>query len=140
MNNLIEVKNLVKNFEGRPVLDGVSLGIPPGQITVIMGGSGGGKSTLLRHLIGLLSPDRGEILIDGKNIVGMKEKEMKQIAHWIAAVVTDLKEYQLPADKTQRSAFIKQFKKEVINRPELKKIRQEVTQMAVKFPLFTWEI
>jgi glycine hydroxymethyltransferase len=70
---------------------------------------------------------------------GMKEKEMKQIAHWIAQVVDDLKEFQLPEDKTQRSAFIKTFKKEAVNRPKLKAIRQEVTAMAEKFPLFTWD-
>ncbi len=75
----IVVKNLVKQFGDRTVLDGVSLTIPTGKTTVIMGGSGGGKSTLLRHLIGLLTPNRGEIFMDGKNVVGLNEKEMNAV-------------------------------------------------------------
>ena len=77
--NIIEIKNLVKTFDGRPVLDGLDLEIPEGKITVIMGGSGCGKSTLLRHLIGLLVPTEGSILIDGENIVGMSENEMNKV-------------------------------------------------------------
>lgn len=77
--NIIEVRGLVKRFGDRTVLDGMHLDIPAGKITVIMGGSGGGKSTLLRHLIGLLSPNEGSITIDGTNIVGAKEAEMNQV-------------------------------------------------------------
>ncbi len=77
--NVIEVKELVKRFAEHAVLDGINLGIPVGKITVIMGGSGCGKSTFLRHLIGLLTPEEGEIWVDGENIVGMEEKEMNQV-------------------------------------------------------------
>lgn len=77
--NVIFVKDLVKHFDGRRILDGVSISIPKGKITVIMGGSGGGKSTLIRHLIGLLKPDEGEIWIEGKNITGMHEREMNEV-------------------------------------------------------------
>lgn len=76
--NVIVVKNLVKRFGDRTVLDGISIEIPVGKTTVIMGGSGGGKSTLLRHLIGLLSPDEGEIWMDGRNMVGLAEKGMNE--------------------------------------------------------------
>nr|MBP9866445.1 ATP-binding cassette domain-containing protein [Candidatus Omnitrophota bacterium] len=65
--SIISVRNLVKRFGDRAVLDGVTVDIPEGKITVIMGGSGCGKSTFLRHLIGLYQPDEGEILIDGQN-------------------------------------------------------------------------
>ena len=78
-SNMIEVKNLVKRFGDRTVLDDLSIEIPAGKTTVIMGGSGGGKSTLLRHLIGLLTPDAGEVWIDGRNIVGLDEKGMTEI-------------------------------------------------------------
>ena len=78
MENMIEVKNLVKRFGDRTVLDGLSLEIPAGKITVIMGGSGCGKSTLLRHIVGLHAPNEGEIWVDGKNIVGMDEKELNE--------------------------------------------------------------
>ncbi|MBI3313106.1 MAG: ABC transporter ATP-binding protein [Candidatus Omnitrophica bacterium] len=78
---MIEVKNLVKRFGDRTVLDGLNIEIPAEKITVIMGGSGCGKSTLLRHLVGLLTPSEGEVWIDGKNIVGMGEKELNEVRH-----------------------------------------------------------
>jgi len=77
--NVIEIKNLIKTFGDRTVLDGINIAVPTGKITVVMGGSGCGKSTLLRHIIGLYSPDQGEIWIDDENIVGMEEKEMNHV-------------------------------------------------------------
>ena len=62
---VIKIKNLVKRFGDRAVLDGIDIAIPEGKITVIMGGSGCGKSTLLRHLIGLHQPTAGEVWVDG---------------------------------------------------------------------------
>ncbi len=79
MSAMIEIKNLVKRFGDRAVLDGINLSIPQGKITVIMGGSGCGKSTLLRNIIGLLQPEEGELWIDGQNIVGMDEMNMNQV-------------------------------------------------------------
>lgn len=76
---MIQVKNLVKKFKGRTVLDHVDLHIRRGETMVIMGGSGCGKSTLLRHIVGAIQPDEGEILIDGTNIVGLKEDRMNEI-------------------------------------------------------------
>lgn len=78
-DDIIAVKNLIKKFDGRTVLDGITLRIPTGKITVIMGGSGCGKSTFLRHLIGLIQPEEGEILIEGKNIVGVDEKQLNEV-------------------------------------------------------------
>jgi len=78
-NNIIVVKDLVKRFDDRAVLDGLSVEIPAGKTTVIMGGSGCGKSTFLRHLIGLHTPTSGEIWIDGENIAGMSEKQMNGV-------------------------------------------------------------
>lgn len=79
MMNMIEIKGLTKTFRGRKILDEVSLEVRRGETMVIMGGSGCGKSTLLRHLVGAIAPDKGEIWIDGKNIIGMKEEEMNEI-------------------------------------------------------------
>lgn len=70
---------------------------------------------------------------------GMKEKEMHQIGKWIRQVVDAVKEYELPKDKAARGAFIKKFRQEAIELPELKKIRKEVTKLASQFPLFTWK-
>lgn len=76
---MIYVKNLVKSFQGRRVLDGINLHIPRGQITVIMGASGGGKSTLFKLLIGALPPDAGEIWIDGEEITRLNEERMDEV-------------------------------------------------------------
>lgn len=76
---IIRVKNLVKRFGDLTVLDGINITIPQGKITVIMGGSGCGKTTLLRHLVALHQPSSGEIEVDGKAIVGLAEKEMNDV-------------------------------------------------------------
>jgi phospholipid/cholesterol/gamma-HCH transport system ATP-binding protein len=73
---MIEVRNLSKNFNGHSVLDGVSFRIENGESVAIIGRSGSGKSVLLKHLIGLLQPDGGEVLIDGENIVAMDERRL----------------------------------------------------------------
>jgi len=62
------VRDLHKSFGGQKVLDGINFEVQPGEIFVIMGPSGSGKSVLLKHLIGLEKPDAGEILINGQSI------------------------------------------------------------------------
>lgn len=64
----VQVKGLRKSFNRKPVLMGIDLEVKPGEIFVIMGPSGSGKSVLLRHIIGLEKPDEGEILINGECI------------------------------------------------------------------------
>ena len=76
---MIEVRDLKKSFGPQKVLDGVSFRIETGESVVIIGRSGGGKSVLLKHLIGLLKPDAGEVRIDGENIVPMEERELLRI-------------------------------------------------------------
>ncbi len=76
---MIEIKNLKRNFGPQAVLKGVNLKIPSGQITVIIGGSGCGKSVLLKHLIGLLQPDFGQIIIDGHDITKLDPVSLKNI-------------------------------------------------------------
>jgi phospholipid/cholesterol/gamma-HCH transport system ATP-binding protein len=73
---MIEIIDLYKKFDGHQVLDGVNLRIKTGETTVIIGRSGCGKSVLLKHIIGLLKPDSGHILIDGKDVTRMDEKEL----------------------------------------------------------------
>jgi len=72
---LIEFRNVTKRFNSHTVLDGIDLTIFENQITTISGKSGGGKSVLLKHFIGLLKPDSGEILFQGKPARNMKKKE-----------------------------------------------------------------
>ncbi len=64
----VQVRGLKKSFYGEPVLQGVDLEVARGEIFVIMGPSGSGKSVLLKHLIGLETPDEGEVLIEGQPI------------------------------------------------------------------------
>jgi phospholipid/cholesterol/gamma-HCH transport system ATP-binding protein len=64
----LQVRGLRKSFDGQTVLNGIDFEVQPGEIFVIMGPSGSGKSVLLKHLIGLEAPDAGEILINGESI------------------------------------------------------------------------
>jgi phospholipid/cholesterol/gamma-HCH transport system ATP-binding protein len=64
----LQVRGLRKSFDGQAVLNGIDFEVQPGEIFVIMGPSGSGKSVLLKHLIGLETPDAGEILINGESI------------------------------------------------------------------------
>jgi phospholipid/cholesterol/gamma-HCH transport system ATP-binding protein len=64
----VQVRGLRKSFNAQPVLQGIDLDINSGEIFVIIGPSGSGKSVLLKHIIGLEKPDAGEILIDGQPI------------------------------------------------------------------------
>ncbi|MFA6079137.1 MAG: ABC transporter ATP-binding protein [Candidatus Omnitrophota bacterium] len=73
---MIEIINLCKSFGGHKVLDNLNLNLTKGDTTVIIGRSGCGKSVLLKHIIGLLKPDSGHILIDGKDVTRMNEKEL----------------------------------------------------------------
>jgi phospholipid/cholesterol/gamma-HCH transport system ATP-binding protein len=76
---MVQIRNLHRHFGSQHVLKGVNLDIPQGQTTVIIGGSGCGKSVMLKHLIGLMSPDSGEILINGRNIFDLNQNEIKQV-------------------------------------------------------------
>ena len=73
---MIELIDVVKVFDGKNVIDGLSLKIPQGKITAIIGLSGEGKSVLLKLLIGLLHPDSGKILVDGADIAAMNEHDL----------------------------------------------------------------
>jgi phospholipid/cholesterol/gamma-HCH transport system ATP-binding protein len=76
---MIEVRDLTRSFGSHKILDGVSLWIEKGESVVIIGRSGGGKSILLKHLIGLLKPDAGQVFIAGEDIVPMKERELLRV-------------------------------------------------------------
>jgi phospholipid/cholesterol/gamma-HCH transport system ATP-binding protein len=76
---MIEVRNLHKGFGGPSVLDDVSFRIENGESVAIIGRSGSGKSVLLKHLIGLMQPDSGAVLIDGENIGPMNERQLLRV-------------------------------------------------------------
>lgn len=78
-NIAISIKDLVKSFDNRKVLDGINLDIYQGEVFVIMGGSGCGKSTLLRHMTGAIQPDSGKVFFGDKDLTTMKEREKEKI-------------------------------------------------------------
>ncbi len=75
----VELKNISKQLGPRKVLNGVNLKIEPGSTLVVIGRSGCGKSVMLKHMIGLLRPDLGEVFVDGKNIWNLSEHEMNEL-------------------------------------------------------------
>jgi len=76
---MIEVRQLKKRFGPQRVLDGVDLRVQKGESIVIIGRSGGGKSILLKHLIGLLRPEDGDVLIEGQSIARMNERQLLKV-------------------------------------------------------------
>ena len=76
---MIEIRDLKKSFGTQIILDGINLRVETGESVVIIGRSGGGKSVLLKHFIGLLKPDSGQVLIDGQDIVPMNERQLMPV-------------------------------------------------------------
>lgn len=76
---MIKISDLKKQFGRKKVLDGVDLDIEKGKITVIIGRSGEGKSVLIKHIIGLLRPDGGQIFLDGQEISSMGERDWGEV-------------------------------------------------------------
>lgn len=76
---MIETRSIKKRFGTQQVLNGVDLKIEPGESVAIIGRSGCGKSILMKHLIGLISPDEGEVFINGKNIAHLSERELLEV-------------------------------------------------------------
>jgi len=76
---MIRVVDLQKSFGGQQVLKGINLELETGKITTIIGGSGSGKTVLLKHLNALLRPDRGSVWVDGTDIVKLGERALNEI-------------------------------------------------------------
>lgn len=84
--NIIEVKNFRKSFDGKLVHKDVSFNVKKGECLALVGGSGVGKSVILRSLIGLEKPDSGAILIDGQDITPLNERELVSVRKKVAYV------------------------------------------------------
>jgi phospholipid/cholesterol/gamma-HCH transport system ATP-binding protein len=76
---MIEFKNLKKSFDDHVVLNGVDLLVPEGETLALLGPSGTGKSVLLKHAIGLLEPDEGDVIVDGISIVNATPEELAHV-------------------------------------------------------------
>jgi phospholipid/cholesterol/gamma-HCH transport system ATP-binding protein len=73
---VIQLKDVHKSFGPKRVLDGFSLDVPEGETTVVIGYSGTGKSVAIKHIVGLLEPDSGEVLVDGLNVPDLPRREL----------------------------------------------------------------
>src|SRR5512133_3139343 len=76
---IISIRDLVVEYDGRRVLDGVNLDIEQGETMVLLGGSGSGKSTLLRQIIGLERPRSGTVVVKGTDITRCSQSELKNV-------------------------------------------------------------
>jgi len=97
---LVEVRGLRTTLNGKVIFDGVDLDIPHGKITAIMGPSGTGKTTLLRHMTGQLMPDAGTIRVDGRNVPTLSRNELFDLREKIgflfqnSALLTDFSVFE----------------------------------------------
>jgi len=82
----IELVGVEKAFGSNRVLQGVDVGIRRGEIITLLGGSGSGKSVMLKHMVGLLRPDAGTICIDGRDVTGLRERDWVELRKRIAYV------------------------------------------------------
>jgi phospholipid/cholesterol/gamma-HCH transport system ATP-binding protein len=123
---MIEIKDLHKSFRNVPVLQGVNLEVPESERLVIIGGSGCGKSVLLRHIAGLVRPDQGTIRIEGQALEVLNERELNPIRKMIgvlfqsAALFDSLDvfhnvAFSLHEDRTLKPADIKERVEEVLD-------------------------
>ena len=76
---MISIRDLWKAFGSHQVLTGVDLDVEEGSTCVILGGSGSGKTVLMKHIIGLLKPDKGQVIVDGEDIVPLDERELERV-------------------------------------------------------------
>ena len=73
---MIKIDGLHKLFDGKEILRGVSLGIGKGEVVALIGGSGSGKSVLLKHVVGLMKPDRGRVIVDGMDVHALRVRDL----------------------------------------------------------------
>jgi phospholipid/cholesterol/gamma-HCH transport system ATP-binding protein len=73
---VIDVQDLYKSFAGFPVLKGINLKMMEGTTTVVLGASGSGKTVLMKHIMGLFKPDRGQVIVDGQNVSTMNRQQL----------------------------------------------------------------
>lgn len=78
-SSMLSVTGLTKQIDGQKILRGIDLSVAQGETLVIIGRSGSGKSVLLKHLIGLMTPTSGQVFIEGRQIVGLKERQLLPI-------------------------------------------------------------
>ena len=108
---IIQFYNVFKKFGANQVLRGVSLRIFQGQVTTIIGKSGGGKSVLLKHIIGLMQPDSGNIYINGESLATMKNIQRRQLRRRFSYMFQDAALFALRAGAEAEAAVAAPFRR-----------------------------
>jgi phospholipid/cholesterol/gamma-HCH transport system ATP-binding protein len=83
---MIELHNISKRFGSQVILDGVDFDVHDGETLALLGPSGTGKSVLLKHIVGLIRPDKGTVIVDGKDVVHLKREELRALRATIGYV------------------------------------------------------
>ncbi len=136
---MIKIINLFKSFRGHKVLDGINLELPSGQITVVIGKSGVGKSVLLKHIIGLIKPDSGQILVDGQDISMLRGSSLREFKRRIAVLFQGGALFD-SLSVFENIAFPLREKTRLTEAEIAKRVRDRLTQMSLtsevedKFP------
>jgi phospholipid/cholesterol/gamma-HCH transport system ATP-binding protein len=135
---MIKVVDLYKSFRNQPVLRGINLELVNGKITTIIGGSGSGKTVLLKHLNALLLPDRGAVLVDGTDITKMSESGLNKIRQKFgvlfqgAALLDSLTIFENVAFPLREKTKLRQA--EIASRVEERLEQVGLTGMGYKYP------
>ena len=94
---MISITNIAKGFSDKPVIEGVSAEFETGKCNLIIGASGSGKTVLMKCLVGLITPDAGEIMYDGENFSHMNDEAKKIMRRKIATLLLPLVPVLFPA-------------------------------------------
>ena len=132
---MIEVRDLWKSFGTNQVLKGITLSVPKGQTYVVLGGSGSGKTVLLKHVIGLFKPDRGSVTVNGVEISGLTGKALNEARHVFGMVfqgaalfdsMTVFENVAFPIREKQRSVPLEEVRGKVVEKLKVVDLGEEV--------------
>jgi phospholipid/cholesterol/gamma-HCH transport system ATP-binding protein len=132
---VIEVKDLHKSFGDNHVLRGISLTIDRGMTFVVLGGSGSGKTVLMKHVIGLLRPDRGTVLVDGVEIPKLEGRQLTEARRMFgmvfqgAALFDSMTVYEnvaFPLKERQRSLRAAELRRRVVEKLKVVDLDEDV--------------
>ena len=135
---MIEVKNIIKSFEGRVVLNNISAVFETGKTNLIIGRSGSGKTVMIKSIIGLIKPDSGQILYDNRDFTCMNKKELHEVRREMGMLfqgsalfdsMTVLENVMFPLEM-----FSKESKKEKLARAQFCLERVNLTDAGNLFP------
>jgi phospholipid/cholesterol/gamma-HCH transport system ATP-binding protein len=132
---VIEVVDLWKAFGANEVLKGISLTVPKGQTYVVLGGSGSGKTVLLKHVIGLFKPDRGSVRVNGVEISGLTGKALTEARHVFGMVfqgaalfdsMTVFENVAFPIREKRRKVRLDEVRQKVVEKLKVVDLGEEV--------------